>query len=293
MDSSTVSDELEVLRMQLAACGVVALADTRESAATARDMHEKYKSASCDDVARRVDECILLREQREVLLTALKEISSLAQSDGWDTPEWKVLEAGRIVAEAVTRITVTAVSEEVCIAPGDDVSTDTDAITDLEPGILDIVTQLLATGLYGDIAQDPVVVHEYTKGWSQNMHKHIRLFHKDARILLRDPQFYDGAVDIVDKFNQGVVRGVVDERALCAMRLLAMAYANRGKLNNPDPNIAALINAGILDAWKSWVLGVFLNQAIVLEMLPVIDNTRVYVTSTDGMYGNFGKGGNA
>lgn len=54
--------ELERERMRLAACGVVALADTPESAAKAREMHEDYRSASCDDVARRVDECMALRE---------------------------------------------------------------------------------------------------------------------------------------------------------------------------------------------------------------------------------------
>jgi hypothetical protein len=39
-----------------------ALADTPESAAKAREMHEDYRSASCDDVARRVDECMALRK---------------------------------------------------------------------------------------------------------------------------------------------------------------------------------------------------------------------------------------
>jgi multidrug resistance efflux pump len=55
--------ELERERMRLAACGVVALADTSESAAKAREMHADYRSASCDDVARRVDECISLRAE--------------------------------------------------------------------------------------------------------------------------------------------------------------------------------------------------------------------------------------
>jgi hypothetical protein len=55
--------ELSRERMRLAACGVVALADTSESAAKAREMHADYRSASCDDVARRVDECISLRAE--------------------------------------------------------------------------------------------------------------------------------------------------------------------------------------------------------------------------------------
>lgn len=59
--------ELDTERMRLAACGVVAMADTPESAAEARNMHPDYRSASCDDVARRVDECIRLRAQVEIL----------------------------------------------------------------------------------------------------------------------------------------------------------------------------------------------------------------------------------
>ena len=59
--------ELDTERMRLAACGVVAMADTPESAAEARNMHPDYRSASCDDVARRVDECIRLRAQVETL----------------------------------------------------------------------------------------------------------------------------------------------------------------------------------------------------------------------------------
>ena len=59
--------ELERERMRLAACGVVAMADTPESAAEAREMRDEYRSASCDDVARRVDECMTLRAERDAL----------------------------------------------------------------------------------------------------------------------------------------------------------------------------------------------------------------------------------
>ena len=48
-------EELERERMRLAACGVVALANTPDSAEKARTMHDDYRSASCDDVARAVD----------------------------------------------------------------------------------------------------------------------------------------------------------------------------------------------------------------------------------------------
>jgi predicted RNase H-like nuclease (RuvC/YqgF family) len=55
--------EVERLRMQVVACGVVACSDTEESAAKVRDMHPDYRSVSCNDVARRVDECIALRQR--------------------------------------------------------------------------------------------------------------------------------------------------------------------------------------------------------------------------------------
>jgi hypothetical protein len=47
--------ELERERLRLAACGVVAMADTPESAARARDIDPSFQSASLDDVARQVD----------------------------------------------------------------------------------------------------------------------------------------------------------------------------------------------------------------------------------------------
>lgn len=58
---NAVHTDLECVQMQLAACGVVAMADTPDSAKKARIMHPDYESASCDDVKRRVDECIALR----------------------------------------------------------------------------------------------------------------------------------------------------------------------------------------------------------------------------------------
>ena len=55
--------ELKTERIRLAACGVVALANTPDSAAKAREMLPEYRSASCDGVARTVDREIALREQ--------------------------------------------------------------------------------------------------------------------------------------------------------------------------------------------------------------------------------------
>ena len=73
---------LERERMRLVACGVVALADTPDSAKHARQMHPDYESASCQDVARRVDECISLRAQRDALLEALKGIDKEFKKNG-------------------------------------------------------------------------------------------------------------------------------------------------------------------------------------------------------------------
>lgn len=66
-------DELDRECMRLAACGVVALANTPDSANEARHMHESYKSASCDDVARMVDEQMRLRDENAKLRNELDE----------------------------------------------------------------------------------------------------------------------------------------------------------------------------------------------------------------------------
>ena len=57
--------ELETERMRLVACSVIALANTPESAASARGMHPDYQSPYCDDVARAVDREIALRAELE------------------------------------------------------------------------------------------------------------------------------------------------------------------------------------------------------------------------------------
>ena len=65
--------ENERLQMQLAACGVIALANTPESAGEARKMHPDYMSASCSDVADAVDREMALRQQRDKLAGLLRE----------------------------------------------------------------------------------------------------------------------------------------------------------------------------------------------------------------------------
>ena len=58
-----LTENLETERMRLAACGVVAMANTPESAAKFRQMNDKYRSASLNDVIRCVDEEMKLRNQ--------------------------------------------------------------------------------------------------------------------------------------------------------------------------------------------------------------------------------------
>jgi hypothetical protein len=70
----TVRVELETERMRLVACGVVALANTPDSAKQAREMRPEYWSASCGDVARMVDENIKLRAMIQVALIVLDEV---------------------------------------------------------------------------------------------------------------------------------------------------------------------------------------------------------------------------
>lgn len=55
--------QLEIERMRIVACDVVAMSDTPSSAEEARKMLPEYRSAALESVIRRVDECIALRQQ--------------------------------------------------------------------------------------------------------------------------------------------------------------------------------------------------------------------------------------
>jgi hypothetical protein len=66
---------LEVERLRLAACDVVAMADTPESAIEARQIKPDYRSAALSRVARRVDEVIALRAENEKLRDVLRRVS--------------------------------------------------------------------------------------------------------------------------------------------------------------------------------------------------------------------------
>lgn len=68
--------ELETERMRLVACSVIALANTPESAASARDMHPDYQSPYCDDVARAIDREIALRAELAECIAALEKIAN-------------------------------------------------------------------------------------------------------------------------------------------------------------------------------------------------------------------------
>ena len=73
---NSVHADLERVSMQLVACGVVAMSDTPDSAKKARAMHPDYESVSCDDVKRRVDECIELRARVAELEVQLESIGA-------------------------------------------------------------------------------------------------------------------------------------------------------------------------------------------------------------------------
>ena len=74
-----VRAELEREQMRLAACSVVAMANTPDTAAKARDILPEYRSASCDDVARMVDENMKLR-------AAIERVRALHRSYAAESP---------------------------------------------------------------------------------------------------------------------------------------------------------------------------------------------------------------
>ncbi len=82
--------ELERERMRLAACGAVASANTPETAAEARKMHDDYRSASCDDVAAAVDREMRLRKENAALREDAERYRWLRQQD-WEIRSRKPL----------------------------------------------------------------------------------------------------------------------------------------------------------------------------------------------------------
>lgn len=76
-DIDEVLRDLERERVRLAACGVVAMSNTPETAAKARTMDVEYWSASCADVASAVDREMSLRAENERLREALERLARL------------------------------------------------------------------------------------------------------------------------------------------------------------------------------------------------------------------------
>lgn len=89
--------ELERERMRLAACGAVASANTPETAAEARKMHDDYRSASCDDVAAAVDREMRLRKENAALREALD--LSIAAMEAYEEKVDREWGMGRSISE--------------------------------------------------------------------------------------------------------------------------------------------------------------------------------------------------
>lgn len=75
-----LKQQLETERMRLAACGVVALANTPGSAIEAREMQPEYWSESCAEVARAVDREM---EHRDRVKALEQQLASQMVPDGW------------------------------------------------------------------------------------------------------------------------------------------------------------------------------------------------------------------
>lgn len=98
---ASLTEELERERMRLAACGVVAMANTPASAAEMRAVQAEYRSASLDDVARAVDRQI---EYRLALVEALGQIRNAQVALGCGdlgSTESALIKADRIICVTV------------------------------------------------------------------------------------------------------------------------------------------------------------------------------------------------
>ena len=73
--------ELERERVRVAACGVVAMANTRDSAREARQVLPEYRSALLCDVERAVDREMAERERREAAEAELRNIANAKPSE--------------------------------------------------------------------------------------------------------------------------------------------------------------------------------------------------------------------
>lgn len=72
--------ELETQLGRLAACGVVAMANTRETSAEARKMRPEYRSASLDEVERAVDREMQYQEELATIKAAVEAERAACQA---------------------------------------------------------------------------------------------------------------------------------------------------------------------------------------------------------------------
>lgn len=78
------ADNIEVLRMQLVACGVAAMSNTKTSIEKTRiDKENTYWSASYDDVCRAVDAEIEYREELESVQNELTSLRLVKEALEW------------------------------------------------------------------------------------------------------------------------------------------------------------------------------------------------------------------
>ena len=103
-----LGDELERERICHAACGVIALSNTPESAATMRQMKDEYRSASVQDVCNAVDREMALRVERDSLAAELaaaraviKRVQRIALIDPPHTGQ--MLEIAAVIAAEATK----------------------------------------------------------------------------------------------------------------------------------------------------------------------------------------------
>jgi hypothetical protein len=92
-----LEDQLETESMRLAACGVVALADTALSHVEDRKMLSKYRSASLSYVERRVDECIELREKLAAMTEERNVLASWKRQMLMVDSEWNPQTVGELL----------------------------------------------------------------------------------------------------------------------------------------------------------------------------------------------------
>lgn len=76
-----LAKQLDVERMRLAACSVAAMSNTPASAASARQMNPKYRSAALNDIERVVDSEMALRGLVASLRAGLEKIACLGNGD--------------------------------------------------------------------------------------------------------------------------------------------------------------------------------------------------------------------